>query len=405
VLGVIFINYEIKILRMEPVMFKKIDEQKLFFNNSYLGRYLVYGIRNKFKQTIEDHKHFPSISINSSSSPFKFKESIGKNIVEKYMIQNKSFKDFLLASGTTAFLVINGDTIISENYFNGYQRDKAHRLYSITKSITSALIGIAIQEGSISSIKDPITKYISGLNNGFNQITIENLLNMQSGIKFKEGYFPWKDEIKTYFHPDCRTLLSNIAIEDKVGNFFHYNDYHPLLLSLLLEKTLDIPINEFLEEKIWATLGMEYPAHLTIDDIEKKFIKLESGLSCTPIDLAKFGRLYINHGAWNGKQIIDKKWILDSTEINNLNQPRDYFKYYNKHPWGKWFSTGKGYYKRFWWGYKINEAEYDYFAMGVLGQILYISPRKNTIVVRLGKEWGINGWWPTIIKDFIDNNI
>lgn len=386
-------------------MLKKTNEQKLFLNNSYLGRYLVYGIKNKFKQTIEDHKYFPSISINSSPSPFKFKELIRSNIVEEYMIQNKSFKDFLFTSGTTAFLVINNDSIISENYFYGYQRDKIHRLYSITKSVTSALIGIAIQEGIIKNINDPITKHIPELKDSFNQITIANLLNMQSGIKFKEGYFPWKDEVKTYFHPDCRTLLSNISIEDKIGDFFHYNDYHPLLLSLLLERTLNISINEFLEENIWKPLGMEYPACLTIDNVENGFIKLESGLSCTPIDLAKFGRLYLNYGTWNGKQIIDKKWILDSTEINSLNQPKDYFKYYNKHPWGKWFLTGKGYYNRFWWGYKINETEYDYFAMGVLGQILYISPRKNTIVIRLGKEWGINGWWPTVIKDFIDNNI
>ncbi|MCT4616351.1 MAG: beta-lactamase family protein [Marinifilaceae bacterium] len=375
-------------IRVEFVMSKKIDEKKLFLNNSCLGRYLTYGIKNKFKQTIEDYKYFPSIWINSSSSCFKFKELIRNNMIEKYMIQNKSFKDFLLSSGTTAFLVINNDSIIAESYFNGYRRERIHRLYSITKSVTSVLIGIAIQEGIIKSINDPIIKYIPELKNSFSQITISHLLNMQSGIKFKEGYFPWKDEIKTYFSPDCRTLLSNIVIEDKIGDFFHYNDYHPLLLSLLLEKTLNISITEFLEEKLWQPLGMEYPACLTIDNIEKGFVKLESGLSCTPIDLAKLGKLFLDYGTWNGKQIIDKKWILDSTRINSLNQSKNYFKYYNNHPWGKWFSTGKGYYKRFWWGYKISETEYDYFSMGVLGQILYISPRKNTIVIKVRKRVG-----------------
>jgi CubicO group peptidase (beta-lactamase class C family) len=377
----------------------------LFLNNSYIGRYLTYGIKNKFKQTIEDYKYFPSIAINTSYPCFKFKEEVSKNIIEDYRLQNKSFRDLLVSSGTTAFLVIKDDSIISENYFNGYQRNRIHRLYSITKSVASTLIGIAIQEGIIKSINDPITKYIPELNSSFNQITIEHLLNMKSGIKFKEGYFPWNDEIKTYFHPDCRTLLSNIEIEDKTGNFFHYNDYHPLILSLLLERILNTSIKEFLEEKVWKPLGMEYNACLTVDDIENGFAKLESGLSCTAVDLAKFGRLFLNYGTWDGKQIIDKKWIIDSTGINSLDQPKDYFRYYKKHPWGKWFSTGKGYYKHFWWGYKINETEYDYFSMGVLGQILYISPRKNTIVIRLGREWGINGWWPSVIKDFIDNNI
>lgn len=386
-------------------MFKKTDKEKVLLNNSYIGRYLTYGIKNKFKQTIEDYKYFPSISINSSSSCFKFKESVSKNKIEDYRVQNKSFKDLLSSSGTTAFLVINDDSIISESYFDGYRRDRIHRLYPITKSITSALIGIAIQEGIIKSIDDPINKYIPELKNSFDKITIAHLLNMQSGIKFKEGYFLWKDEIKTYFCPDCRTLLSKIVIEDKIGDFFHYNEYHSLLLSLLLERTLNISVKEFLEEKLWQPLEMEYGACLTVDNIENRFVKLESGLSCTAVDLAKFGRLFLNYGNWNGKQIIDKKWITDSTGINSLNQVKDYFRYYTKHPWGKWFSTGNGYYKRFWWGYKINEVEYDYFSMGVLGQILYISPRKNTIVIRLGKEWGINGWWPTVIKDFIDDNI
>ncbi len=386
-------------------MLKKVDERKLFLDKSYLGSYLTYGIKNKFKQSIEDYKHFPFISIDRSSSHFKFKEVVRENIIEDYRFQNKNFRDLLVSSGTTAFLVINDDSIISENYFNGYQRNKMHRLYSITKSVASTLIGIAIQEGIIESINDSITKYIPELKSSFNQITISHLLNMQSGIKFREGHFPWKDEMKTYFYPNCRTLLYNIEIEDKIGDFFHYNDYHPLILSLLLERTLNTSIKEFLEEKVWQPLGMEYNACLAVDNIENGFAKLESGLSCTPVDLAKFGRLFLNYGAWNGKQIIDKKWIVDSTGINSLNQPKDYFRYYNKHPWGKWFSTGKGYYKNFWWVYKINEIECDYFAMGVLGQILYISPRKNTIVIRLGREWGINGWWPTVIKDFIDNNI
>ncbi|MCT4595870.1 MAG: beta-lactamase family protein [Anaeromicrobium sp.] len=386
-------------------MFHELGNEELLPKNSYIGRYLTYGIKNRFKQTIEDYKYFPCTTIKSPSSHFKFEDLGNKNIIDTYKVNDTSFRELLLSSKTTAFLVIKNDNIICENYFNGYQREMIHRLYSVTKSISSALIGIAIEEGFIDSIDDPITKYITELKSNFNEITIEHLLNMESGIEFKEGYFPWKDEIKTYFSSDCRTLLAGIKIKDKIGDFFHYNDYHPLLLSLLLERTLNMPIAEFLEKKIWYPLGMEFPASITLDNIKNGLAKLESGLTCTAIDLAKFGRLFLNQGNWNGNQIINKKWVIDSTGFNGLNQPKEYFTYYNKHPWGNWFATGKGYYKYFWWGYKVNEIDFDYFAMGILGQILYISPRENTVVIRLGKEWGIKGWWPTIIKDFIDNNV
>ncbi len=129
---------------------------------------------------------------------------------------------------------------------------------------------------------------------------------------------------------------------------------------------------------------------------------MESGLCARAIDLAKFGRLFLNKGNWEGKQIISQKWVNESTSADNTNNSPGFFKHYNKHPWGLWFNSGKAYYKYLWWGYKIDDQKYDYFAMGTGGQIIYISPRKNSIAVRLGNEWGIKGWWPTIIKEMID---
>ena len=384
-------------------------DKKVLPEKSYLSRYMRYVFCNKFKQTIDDYHYFPYKTIDRSENIFKFKMEKTPDLFKtiKYNIKGKpktsKFDEFMASSKTTSFIVIKDDKILYENYFNGYSRDSISRFFSITKSITSALTGIAIDEGLIKSINEPIGQYIpefSGQKIG--SLTIKNLLEMDSGIKYKEGIFPWTDDAKQYFTPDVKNLALNLNIKDKIGEFFHYNDYHLHILAIILERVTNNSIKSFLEEKIWKQIGTEYSALLTVDSMVNGFEHMESGLCARAIDLAKFGRLFLNKGNWEGKQIISQKWVNESTSADNTNNSPGFFKHYNKHPWGLWFNSGKAYYKYLWWGYKIDDQKYDYFAMGTGGQIIYISPRKNSIAVRLGNEWGIKGWWPTIIKEMID---
>ena len=384
-------------------------DKKVLPEKSYLSRYMLYFLRNKFKQPIDDYHYFPYKTIDKSENIFKFKKEKTSDLFKTISYNLKSeqktfnFNEFMISSKTTSFIVIKNDKILYENYFNGYNRDSISRFFSVTKSITSALIGIAIDEGLIKSINEPIEQYIPEFNGQkIGSLTIKNLLEMDSGINYKEGHFPWTDDVKQYFTPDVKSLVLNLNVEDKIGEFFHYNDYHLHILALILERVTNNSIKSFLEEKIWKQVDMEYPALITVDSIENGFERMESGLCARAIDLAKFGRLFLNNGKWNGKRIISEKWVCESTNMNNLKDSPNLFMYYTKHPWGLWFNSGKAYYKYLWWGYKINDCEYDYFAMGTGGQILYISPRKNSIAVRLGNEWGIKGWWPTLIKELMD---
>lgn len=384
-------------------------DKQVLPEKSYLNRYMKYVFRNKFKQTIDDYHYFPYKKIGKSENVFKFKMEKTPDLFKtiRYNIKGNpktsNFDEFMISSKTTSFIVIKDDKIRYENYFNGYNKDSISRFFSVTKSITSALIGIAIDEGLIKSVNESIEQYIpefSGQKIG--SLTIKNLLEMDSGINYKEGIFPWTDAVRQYFAPDVKNLALNLNIKDKIGEFFHYNDYHLHILAIILERVTNNSIKSFLEEMIWKQIGAEYSAQLTVDSIENGFEHMESGLCARAIDLAKFGRLFLNNGNWEGKQIVSEKWVNESTSADNTNDSPEFFKYYNKHPWGLWFNSGKAYYKYLWWGYKIDDQEYDYFAMGTGGQILYISPRRNSIAVRLGNEWGIKGWWPTIIKELID---
>ena len=378
--------------------------------SNYPLRFLSYLIGVGFKQSTQDYRQFAKQKIVPANTAFKYEKLESQIALPSFSHliasakQITSFESFLDASQTCAFIIVKDDKIVYENYSQGHNRESLFQIFSITKSFTSILIGIAVEGGLIKNINDPVTFYLPELKkNGFEKLTINNLLQMHSGIKFKEGFTPWKEMVISYLYQNGRDLTHRMKLEDEIGKFFHYNDYHLILLTAILESVLEKSPIKFFEEKIWKQIGSEYPAYMCLDNSKNGLAKLESGLVCTPIDLAKFGRLLLNNGMLNENQVVPRKWIEESTDFASSNLSKEYFSYYDQKSWGNWFRTGKAAYKNFWWGYKIDESHFDYFAMGILGQILYISPSKNAIGIRLGNAWQIKGWWPSVIKEIIDS--
>jgi hypothetical protein len=177
---------------------------------------------------------------------------------------NGSLEDYLDASGTTAFLVIHDDKLLYERYFNGYDETSVNTSFSMAKSFASALVGIAIDEGHIKSVDEPITNSIPELlekDRRFKAITIRHLLTMSSGIKYEEGGdLPWSeeaDDTKTYYATNLRKLaLENCQIEGEPGQFFEYNNYNPLLMGLILERATGMPVARYTYRRscgsLWA---------------------------------------------------------------------------------------------------------------------------------------------------------
>ncbi|ULT54580.1 beta-lactamase family protein [Neobacillus drentensis] len=381
----------------------------LFDKKNYIHTYLSYMVSNKFSVAYDDYQFFSTKKFPSDPNPSSFKESSNKlefttiEHLHKGKKRLADFNQFMENTGTTALLIIKNDTILYEGYFNGHKRDTPQKLFSITKSFISALVGIAIDSGYIKSVEDSVSFYLPELK--LKNISIKHLLQMDAGIKFKEGHFPWRDEAKVYLYPNARELALTI-VEDTKDTFFHYNDYHLLLLGLILERTTGKSVTDFFYEKIWSPLGMEFPGFIIVDSEKYSFEKIESGLVMTAIDLAKFGSLYMKNGEWAGKQIISQDWIEESVSPNNVPSNREHFRYYHKHPWGKmWFNQNKAYYKYLWWGHLNNKTTNDYFALGALGQVLYVSPDTNTMAIRLGRKWGVMDWWPTILNKLISSSI
>ncbi|MBY0122072.1 serine hydrolase [Bacillus sp. S/N-304-OC-R1] len=373
--------------------------------NSYMQSYISYLMKNGFSVGYDDYHLFSTKDFPRGDEYFRYDTILDRskfNSIEylhKGQRKSSPFTQFMTHTGTTALILIKDDQIYYEDYFNGHERGTPHKLFSITKSYVSALVGIAINQG-LFHLDDQITTYIPELK--LKSMTIKQLLQMDSGIKFKEGLLPWNDEAKVYLHPNARELALSV-VEDSSGSFFHYNDYHSLLLGLILERVTGQSVSEYMYQAILSKLGLEFQSHWILDSEKHAFEKTESGLVMTAIDLAKFGSLYLKQGKWQGEQLISPEWIQESTSREHVICDKQHFQYYENHPWGKmWFRQNKAYYKYLWWGNKNREENNDYFALGNLGQVLYISPENNAIAIRLGKKWGVMDWWPSILHKLIN---
>lgn len=348
----------------------------------YVNRVLRWGDADVY-----DYLKFPERPLEISDSPFEFSLNLDEEHVRTQLEAvsgTDDFDSFLADHRTQAFIVIQNDSMLYEKYFNGASRDSIVTSFSTDKSFTSALIGIAISEGYIHSVNDPITSYLPELakrDPAFANITIRNLLMMSSGIKYEEFPFVNGDDAKTYYYPDLRQLaLEDTHIVGPPGEQFHYNNYHPLLLGMILERATGTSVANYLQEKIWKPISMEYPGSWSLD--ENGFEKMESGINARAIDFAKFGRLFLHNGDWNGTQVIPAEWVAESTQADASVDYANY--YYNDFI----FANGQGYYKYMWWGIRRDKQNYDFIAMGNHGQFIYISPQKNLIILRFGESYG-----------------
>lgn len=237
-----------------------IDRKPSIIKNTYVQTFFSYMIKNKLSVVYDDYKMLPTNDLPPNETPFLFKQNSNKRLFSQVEYLHKGtpkivdFDEFMNNSGTTSLLIIKDDTVVYEGYFNGHEKSTPQKLFSITKSFTSALIGIAIDQGFIKSVDDNVSFYIPELKVG--TMTIKQLLQMDAGIKFKEGHFPWKDEAKVYLHPNARHLALSVKEESNKG-YFHYNDYHLMLLGLILEKTTGITVTKFFLITIAIRLGYE----------------------------------------------------------------------------------------------------------------------------------------------------
>ena len=162
----------------------------------YLYRYFVWGAQFPFTSRSDDYRHYGFHTIDKAPTAFQFargsRDAVPDTVEYKdgEIVKRVALPELLRSTSTHAFIVVRDNEVLYEDYFNGYARDSLCTAWSVSKSVTSALVGIAISEGHIKSIDDPITNYLPELKGrGYDSITIKNLLTMGSGIRYRINFF------------------------------------------------------------------------------------------------------------------------------------------------------------------------------------------------------------------------
>ena len=339
-------------------------------NSCKVGRFIVYNFAD-----IHDHKKFPSHKVETGSIKFIFPTAENGKFPKELQLKNNTypFEKYIEENNTVAFLIIKNDSIQYEKYWDNYNQNSIVPSFSMAKSITSILIGCAIDDKLIQSVNEPITNYIPELKeNGFDKVTIEHVLQMTSGLKFMESYYnPFGEAATYYYGTNLRKAITKMKLKTEPGTKFEYVSGNTQLLGLVLERALkNKTITSYLEEKIWKPLEMEYDASWSLDRKKNGLEKTFCCINARARDYAKIGRLYLNKGKWNGKQIVSESWVEQSTKIDTTN-------------------GSVGFYQYQWW---LPSKNGEFMAHGILGQFIYVHPKKDLIIVRLGKNEGDADW-------------
>lgn len=289
-----------------------------------------------------------------------------------------SLMKLLKTTGTVAFLVIKDDSILTEWYARGYSDSSLTNPFSVTKSIVSILTGIALKEGKIKSLDEPVCNYYEPYRKeGLNKITFKHLLCMSSGVNFRDTYLnPAGPTAQIYYGNNIHKLINSFSIDKEPGTVFRYKNCDPEILTLALEHAVGMSMSDYASEKFWKPVGAGHDAEWIIDKPKTGVEKSYCCFHTNARDLARLGLLYEHQGNWNGNQIVDSSYVKSCLTPHML--PKESGKT-EKH---------NGY---LWWLRNVDGIG-DFSADGLKGQYIGVIPSKHLIFVRLGKrDWLVRG--------------
>jgi len=322
---------------------------------------------------------FPTRTMVAADVVFQFPEAATITLPERFVYagQKRSTKQLIEDTDTSALLVLKDGAVRFEQYYLTGGRDVRWISWSVAKSFVSALIGIAMDEGLIGSVEEPITKYVPGLSDSaYDGVSIKNVLQMSSGARWNEDYSDANSDI----HQLGSAMAGDSSLADFVGTIkqatepgtlCQYNSADTQALGMLLVSVTGRSIADYMQEKLGIPLGMESPGYWIIDSAGMEMAL--GGLNLTARDFAKIGELYRNKGVWGGQQIVPEAWVAASTQADagHLAPGKVVVG-------GHIFPFGYGYQ---WW---IPDGEVGEFsAIGVYNQFIYVDPSRKIVIVKL----------------------
>lgn len=330
----------------------------------YKGIYLTY-LSGKTGPSIYDLNNFPTRLVKKGSPNFEWKTNLNAYSSDAFEQYNQELQ-------STAFLVMKNDTLIFEKYWGEHGKSTLSNSFSAAKTVVALLVGVALEEGKIKSLDEPVANYLPEFKReDLSIITIRHLLLMSSGLDWTEsGKNPLSNNAESYYGSDLYGLVTRQKRIGEPGKKFIYQSGNSQLLGFIIQKATGYNVSEYCSMKLWSKLGMESDAYWSLDKEygdEKAFCCLYA----TARDFARLGRLILNNGNWNGEQIIPRGYMEEMVHIPAGMQTEDGIDNYQ--------------YGLHIWTYQGHTSPVVY-CRGILGQYIITIPEENLVIVRLGQK-------------------
>jgi CubicO group peptidase (beta-lactamase class C family) len=324
---------------------------------------------------------FPTVTIRRSGKVNAF-GSQPKEIPDsfEYLDERRSMTSFLADSSTTALVVIEGNDIVFEDYFQGTGELDPRISWSVAKSFLSAIFGVAVNDGLIPDLNHAVTDYVPELkDSGYDGVSIKNVLQMSSGVYFNEDYGDFNSDINRF----GRTMAlggsfdgfaASLTSDREQGTYMHYVSIDTHVLGMVLRAATGRTIVDYFDDKLWSKLGTEKDAIYLTDSGGEPLVL--GGLNLISRDYARLGTLYRDYGRINGEQIIPAQWIEDSITPDAphlMPGERD----------NSDTDLGYGYQ---WWIPQQSDGEF--MALGIYGQYIYINRKAGVVIVKNSADIG-----------------
>lgn len=269
-----------------------------------------------------------------------------------------------------AFVIIKNDSLVHEQYWDGYSDTSHTNSFSISKTYCSVLLGCALKDGYFKSLDQPVSDFIPEFKEGDKaKVTLRNLATMTSGIDFDESYInPFAYPAEGYYGGDVLAACLPFKMGEEPGKVFRYLSGNSALLGICISKATGKTLSQYLSDRLWTDLECQQPAWWSLDKKdgqEKGFCCLNSNAT----DFARIGMLYLNYGKWKGKQIVDSDYAANSIVPFDCKEDD---------------GTPNKTYGYNWW---LTEYKGDkiFYARGILGQYVICVPAKKLVIVKLGR--------------------
>jgi CubicO group peptidase (beta-lactamase class C family) len=345
-----------------------------------IGPVAVWRVLNHGTTTVWDHLEYPGRELSPSTSPDSWPLAADPMSPPEVVVEGAAVPlvSLLADRDTLALLVLANGELAYEWYAPGHRSDTSVMVFSVTKSIFSLLLGAAIDDGWVGSAADPVTLWVPELRDrGFEALTLEDLLRMDSNLDYVEDDNPFGVHVEFNYTSDLAGAILALRVRDEPDAEFRYKSGDNALLGLVLDRALgEKTITEYLWERLWNPLGAEHSGMWSTDR-EGGLERTWCCLALTARDLARFGQLVLNQGEWGGQQVLSASWLEASFQpsYDTGRWPEDY----DDSP-----VVNYGYQ---WW-----LTEDAWVALGKGGQYLYVDPVRHVVIVRLGETQGDLGW-------------